>query len=109
MGYSKNKIHKKMADLPKHPKPIYMDNPAHEKSLYGGNVPFKKGPDRERLFMLMTSQGPLRAQEMAAFDVIGLDEYFDQFKLNSLKASITSIKKELAQHERVELGLDGKS
>jgi hypothetical protein len=41
MGYSKHKTHKNMSD-PKHPKPIYKDNPRHEKSLWGGDVPSKK-------------------------------------------------------------------
>jgi hypothetical protein len=93
---------------PKHPKPIYKDNPRHEKSLWGGDVPFKKGPDCDRLFKLMVAHGS-GVHEMTAIDVIREDEYFDQFKLNSLKACVTTIKKGLAQRKRVELGLDGKS
>jgi hypothetical protein len=106
MGYGKHKTHTKMSD-PNTPS-LSTRNPRHEKSLWVGDVPFKKGPDHDRLLKLMVAHG-LGVHEMTAIDVIREDEYFDQFKLNSLKACVTAIKKELAQHERVELGLDGKS
>jgi hypothetical protein len=56
MGYGKHKIHKKMSD-PKHPMPIHEDDPTHNKSLWGGDVLFQKGPDCDRLFALIEAHG----------------------------------------------------
>jgi hypothetical protein len=42
---------------PKTPKAFYKDDPTHNKSLWGGDVPFKKGPDCDILFVLMEAHG----------------------------------------------------
>jgi hypothetical protein len=43
MGYSRHKKHKKEKNVgPKTPKAFDKDDPTHNKSLWGGDVPFKK-------------------------------------------------------------------
>jgi hypothetical protein len=65
-----------------------VDDPTHSKSLWGGDVLFKKGPDCDRLFVVVEAHG-WHVQEQSFTDVIRQDPYFNQFKLNSLKSCIT--------------------
>jgi pyrroline-5-carboxylate reductase len=62
---------------------------------------FKNGPGFQRLRALMANKG-IMYNQVTATSVAQEDPWFLAFKPNSLKANITSLKKEFAQRENVE-------
>jgi hypothetical protein len=91
----------KAGDAPKRPKKptpkaVYKDDPTNEfPPPEPGCMQFhRNGPERELLKELMARHGN-NCQNLKPEDVWEEDEYFKQFKYNSIKSHMSAIKKEL--------------
>ena len=59
---------------------------------------FKNGEERRRLKELMARHGN-EMESLKPEDIIREDPYFDQFRINSIKSNMTTIKKELRERK----------